>query len=103
MKKQQEYSKKVLDNELALLWVNTIGMMALAFYCAHIRFDAAFPWLTAIATAPWAAWAASKTGYTVKSTKQNSAGGITYEMAMLAAKAEQQNPQTIAEETLTDL
>ncbi len=103
MKNQKEYSQKVLDNELALLWVNTIGMMLLAFYCVYKRFDAAFPWLTAMVGLPWAAWAASKSGYTMKSTKQNTAGGITYEMAMLEAKAEQQNPQTIAEETVTDL
>ncbi|MGM9917449.1 hypothetical protein [Anaerotignum sp.] len=103
MKQQQEYSKKVLDNELALLWVNTIGMMALAFYCVYTRFDAAFPWLTAMVGLPWAAWGVSKTGYTMKSAKQNTAGGITYETAMLAAKAEHQNPQTIAEETVTDL
>lgn len=91
--KKDEYSQKILSNELALLWVNTIGMMLLAFYCVHEHFEAAFPWLTAMVGLPWAAWAASKTGYTVKSTKQNSFGGITYDMAMLEAKAAA-NPQT---------
>lgn len=95
MAELKEYSKKVLDNELALLWVNTIGMMLLAFYCVRLQFDAAFPWLTAMSTAPWAAWGVSKTGYTMKSTKQNTAGGITYETAMLAAQ--QANTQTNAE------
>lgn len=103
MAEQKEYSQKVLDNELRLLWVNTIGMILLAFYCVRMQFDAAFPWLTAMVGLPWTAWGFSKTGYTMKSTKQNTAGGITYDMAMLAAKAEP-NPQTPAEEeTITDL
>lgn len=103
--KEKEYSKKVLDNELALLWVNTIGMMGLAFFCVFVRFDAAFPWLTAMVGLPWTAWGISKTGYTMKSTKENTAGGVKYETLMLAAK--QINPQTAsdsdAEETVTDL
>ena len=98
---EKEYSKKVLDHELALLWVNTVGMMVLAFYCVHVRFDAAFPWLTAMVGLPWAAWGVSKTGYTMKSTKQNTVGGITYETAMLAAKAA--NPQMDAEEETEEL
>ena len=94
--KEKEYSKKVLDNELALLWVNTIGMMALAFYCVRTQFDAAFPWLTAMVGLPWAAWGVSKTGYTMKSTKENTAGGVKYETLMLAAK-EDAKTQSISE------
>lgn len=92
MAELKAYSKKVLDNELALLWVNTVGCLLLAFYCVHLRFEAAFPWLSAQVGLPWAAWAASKTGYTMKSTKENTAGGIVYEAAMQATK-----PQTLAE------
>lgn len=102
MEKQKEYSKKILDQELGLLWVNTIGMMALAFFCVLRKFDAAFPWLTAMVGLPWTAWGVSKTGYTMKSTKQNTAGGITYETAMLAAHATEKT-QTTAEEAVTDL
>ena len=102
--KEKEYSKKVLDNELALLWVNTIGMMALAFFCVHVRFDAAFPWLTAMVGLPWAAWGVSKTGYTMKSTKENTAGGLKYEAILRST--EKGKPQEIAEvveEIITDL
>ena len=101
--KEKEYSKKVLDNELALLWVNTIGMMALAFFCVYVRFDAAFPWLTAMVGLPWAAWSVSKTGYTMKSTKENTAGGLKYEAAMLAAKTVNPQPPAETEEIITDL
>ena len=31
---------------------------------------------------PWAAWGVSKTGYTMKSVKENTSGGIVYESAM---------------------
>ena len=64
MEKQKEYSKKILNQELALLWVNTIGMMALAFFCVVRKFDAASPWLTAMVGLPWTAWGVSKAGYT---------------------------------------
>ena len=103
MAEQKEYSQKVLDNELRLLWVNTIGMILLAFYCVRMQFDAAFPWLTAMVGLPWTAWGFSKTGYTMKSTKQNTAGGITYDMAMLAAKTEPNLQTPAEEETITDL
>ncbi|MGN0134967.1 MAG: hypothetical protein ACI4AO_09595 [Anaerotignum sp.] len=81
-KKKQEFSKVIMKMEMRLLQIHTIGVLALAFYCVHESFDAAFPWLTAIATAPWAAWGVSKTGYTMKSTKENTSGGIVYESAM---------------------
>lgn len=94
MKEGKEYSKKVLENELALLWVHSVCMILLAFYCVHTRFDAAFPWLTAMVGLPWAAWGVSKTGYTMKSTKENTMGGIVYETAVRQTAQEQNtNPQ----------
>ncbi|MBQ9091747.1 MAG: hypothetical protein IJY52_05725 [Anaerotignum sp.] len=105
MKAEKEYSQMILGEELKILKVNTYGCLLLAFFCAYLGFDSAFPWLTAQVGLPWTAWGFSKTGYTMKSTKQNTAGGITYETAMLAAKAAQANPQTNSEteETVTDL
>ena len=94
MAELKEYSQMILGEELKILKVNTYGGLLLAFYCAYRGFDFAFPWLTAQVGLPWAAWGVSKTGYTMKSTKQNTAGGITYDMAILAAK--QANPQAIA-------
>ena len=106
MAEQKEYSKFILSEELKILKVNTYGCLLLAFFCAYLGFESAFPWLTAQVGLPWTAWGVSKTGYTMKSTKQNTPGGITYEMAMLEAKAKlQANTQTNAEteETVTDL
>ena len=77
-----EFSKQIMKMEMALLWVNTVGVLFLAYYCVYKCFDAAFPWLSAMVSLPWAAWGVSKTGYTMKSTKENTSGGIVYDIAM---------------------
>ena len=77
--KKQEFSKIIMRMEMQLLWVNTLGVLGLAYYCVYKGFDAAFPWLSAMVSLPWAAWGVSKTGYTMKSMKENTAGGIVYE------------------------
>jgi len=77
--KKQEFSKIIMRMEIRLLWVNTLGVLGLAYYCVYKGFDAAFPWLSAMVSLPWAAWGVSKTGYTMKSMKENTAGGIVYE------------------------
>ncbi|KXL51998.1 hypothetical protein CLNEO_26970 [Anaerotignum neopropionicum] len=67
---------------MALLWVNTIGVIGLAYYSVFCGSDSAFPWLTAMVSLPWAAWGVSKTGYTMKSIKENTMGGIIYDSAI---------------------
>ena len=79
---RKELSKKIMEMEMRLLWINTLGVLGLAYYCVHNNFDAAFPWLSAMVSLPWAAWGVSKTGYTMKSVKENTSGGIVYESAM---------------------
>ncbi len=104
-KKEQGFSKRIMKMEMRLLCVNTLGVLGLAYYSVYKGFDAGFPWLTAMVGLPWTAWGVSKTGYTMKSTKENTPGGIVYEMAML--QAGQTNPQADAEipeeEILRDL
>lgn len=78
-KKNQEFSKVIMRMEMRLLWMNTIGVIGLAYYCVYKEFDAAFPWLSAMVSLPWAAWGVSKTGYTMKSAKENTIGGIVYD------------------------
>lgn len=80
--KGAEFSKEIMRMEMRLLWINTIGVLGLAFFCVYKNFDAAFPWLSAMVSLPWAAWGVSKTGYTMKSVKENTSGGIVYESAM---------------------
>lgn len=77
--RHQEFSKIIMRKEMRLLWINTLGVLGLAYFCVYKGFDAAFPWLSAMVSLPWAAWGVSKTGYTMKSTKENTMGGIIYE------------------------
>lgn len=67
---------------MALLWIVTLGVLGLAFYSVKENFDASFPWLTAMVSLPWAAWSVSKTGYTMKSMRENTKGGIVYDSAL---------------------
>lgn len=78
-KKKKEFSKKIMNMEMALLWINTLGVLGLAYLSVWKTFDAAFPWLTAMVTLPWAAWGVSKTGYIMKSMRENTEGGIVFE------------------------
>ncbi|WMI81856.1 hypothetical protein [Anaerotignum sp. MB30-C6] len=80
--KRKEFSKQIMAREMALLWIVTLGVLGLAFYSVKESFDASFPWLTAMVSLPWAAWSVSKTGYTMKSMKENTQGGIIYDSAM---------------------
>ena len=81
-KKKTEFSKKIMRLEMLLLWVNTLGVLGLAYLSVWKTFDAAFPWLTAMVTLPWAAWGVAKIGYTMKSMKENTQGGFVYDSAM---------------------
>lgn len=74
-----EFSKRIMLMEMALLWVNTLGVIGLAYYSVYRGADSAFPWLTAMVSLPWAAWGVSKTGYTMKSMRENTAGGVVYD------------------------
>ena len=46
--KELEFSKVIMKQEMQLLWINTLGVLGLAYYCVHNNFDAAFPWLSAM-------------------------------------------------------
>lgn len=78
-KKRLAFSKKIMRLEMMLLWVHTLGVLGLAYLSVWKMFDAALPWLTAMVSLPWAAWSVSKTGYTMKSMKENMQGGIVYD------------------------
>ena len=76
-----EYSKRITNDMRGLLWVISVGAVLLAFYCAHLRFDAAFPWITAMVGLPWTAWGTAAAFYLNLAKSDHKAGGITYEAA----------------------
>lgn len=77
-----EFSKTLLIQESALIWVMTLGFLILAFVCILKGYQGSLPWLAAMASFPWAAYGVSQACYYKKSTVENSEGGIKYETVL---------------------
>lgn len=86
-KPKREYSKSLLVQESALIWVVTIGMMFIALVCIIRGFTGTLPWLAAMVAFPWTAYGVSQAFYYKKSTKENTQGGIKFESVMAEVNA----------------
>ena len=58
-KKKTEFSKKLLIQESALIWIMTLALVTLSFICVLTGAYAELPWLTAMVALPWGAYGAS--------------------------------------------
>ena len=85
-KKKREFSKTLLIQESALIWILSISFVLLAFYCIHEGFAGTLPWLAAMVGFPWTAYGVSQMMYYKKSMSENTAGGIKYETVMEEAR-----------------
>lgn len=81
-KHREEFSKLLLIQESALIWIMSISFIVLAFYCISLGFMGSLPWLAAMVGCPWAAYAVSQAFYYRKATTENRAGGIKYESTL---------------------
>lgn len=92
-KQKRQFSKSLLIQESALIWVTTIMILVMAFYCIVNENFGDLPWLTAMVGFPWTAYAVSQMYYYKKSEKENTVGGIKYEsvMAEIAKMKEYRN------------
>ena len=81
-KKKLEFSKLLLIQESALIWIMTLAFIILAFYCIGLGFMGSLPWLAAMVGCPWAAYAVSQTFYYKKATVENQVGGLKYEATL---------------------
>ena len=79
---KKEYSKKLLDQESALIWIMSLSFIVLAFYCIYEGFTGSLPWLAAMVGFPWTAYGVSQAMYYRKSMKENTTGGIKYDSVM---------------------
>lgn len=77
-----EFSKKLLLQESALIWIITISFIVLAFFCVVNGFFGELPWLAAMCAFPWTAYGVSQAAYYKKAEKENTKGGIKYETVM---------------------
>ena len=82
--KRQEFSKRLISDIRALLWVVTVGGLLLAAYCIRVGYMGALPWLSAMVGLPWTAHGAVCAFYLNMAKSDHREGGITFE----AAKAE---------------
>lgn len=85
-KKNKEFSKFLLKQESALIWIMSLSFIVLAFYCIHEGFTGSLPWLAAMVGFPWTAYGVSQAMYYRKSMAENTTGGIKYESVLAEAQ-----------------
>ena len=81
-KPKREYSKGLLIQESALIWITSLLYIALVFFCILQGYTGSLPWITASASLPWAAYGISQVFYYKKSMLENTKGGIKYDTVM---------------------
>ena len=85
-----EFSKRLISDIRALLWVVTVGGLFLAAYCIRRDYAGALPWLTAMVGLPWTAHGTVCAFYLNMAKSDHREGGITFE----SAKAARASPDT---------
>ncbi len=93
----QDFSKRLIADIRALLWVVTLGGLALAGYCIRAGYTGALPWLSAMVGLPWTAHGVVCAAYLNMAKSDHKEGGITYD----AAKAKGFTAEAVAEDTPT--
>lgn len=81
---RQDFSKLLISDIRALLWLVTGGGLLLAAYCIHTGYAGALPWLTAMVGLPWTAHGVVCSVYLNMAKSDHREGGITYEAAKAA-------------------
>ena len=76
-----QFSKKLVADIRALLWVVTVGGLLLAAYCVRSDYAGALPWLTAMVGLPWSAHGVVCSFYLNMAKSDHKQGGITFEAA----------------------
>ena len=83
-KKLPDFSKRLVADIRALLWVVTLGGLALAAYCIRKNYAGSLPWVTAMVGLPWTAHGVVCSGYLSMAKSDHRQGGITYDAARAA-------------------
>lgn len=81
-KKGLSFSKKMMAQESALIWITTLSLIVLAYICVFNGYIGELPWLAAMVGFPWGAYGVSQAAHLSKSKAENTANGIVYETAM---------------------
>lgn len=78
-KQKRAFSKTLLIQESALIWIMTLVFLYLAYLSIVNGYMGSLPFLTAMVSLPWAAYGVSQALYYRKSQAENTEGGLTYE------------------------
>lgn len=78
-KRKRAFSKTLLIQESALIWIMTLVFLYLAYLSIINGYMGSLPFLTAMVSLPWAAYGVSQALYYRKSQAENTEGGLTYE------------------------
>ena len=84
MAERQDFSKRLISDIRALLWVVTVGGLLLAAYCIHAGYIGSLPWLSAMVGLPWTAHGTVCAFYLNMAKSDHREGGITFEAARTA-------------------
>ena len=76
---KKEFSKVLLIQESALIWIISLVVLYLAFYCIRYNYLGSLPWITAMISLPWTAYGVSQAFYYNKSKAENTKDGIKFE------------------------
>lgn len=80
--KKKEFSKTLLIQESALIWIVTLACLILSAYCIFMGYLGSLAWLSTIASVSWAAYGVSQAMYYHKAMAENTSGGIKYESVL---------------------
>lgn len=92
---KREFSKSLLIQESALVWVMTLAFIVLAYICIQKDYLGELPWLTAMVGFPWTAYGVSQACYYRKSQAENTVDGIKFETAMAELRNEEPEDEEI--------
>lgn len=81
-KNKLEFSKLLLIQESALIWIVTITLIILAFVCISKEYFGELPWIAAMVGFPWTAYGVSQAYYYRKAMAENTKDGIKYESVL---------------------
>lgn len=91
----KEFSKRLIADIRALLWVVTVGSLLLAAYCIRAGYIGSLPWLSAMVGLPWTAHGTVCAFYLNMAKSDHKEGGITFEKAKAAGFVESENSPSI--------
>lgn len=97
---KESFSKTLLRQESALIWIMSLSFIVLAFYCIYKGFTGSLPWLSAMVGFPWTAYGISQAFYYRKSQAENTRNGVKFESALLEMQKAIEQAHTHTEEEI---